>query len=122
MFSVRNQEIIFDPEATDTLTDAVIVSLFSMKQAPPESTQDEQGGYWADLTDGNSMGSCLWLFSREVPGEETLFRIRQEALSALEWLKRDGIVRDLSVRVFTEESQLILDISLDSSSMRMKVP
>lgn len=53
-------------------------------------------------------------------GDETLFHIRQEPLRALEWLKRDGIVRDLSVRVFTAESQLILDISLESST-RMKV-
>ncbi|MCB9228620.1 MAG: phage GP46 family protein [Deltaproteobacteria bacterium] len=64
-----------------------------MKQAPPESTQDEQGGYWADLTDRKSMGSYLWLFSREVPGDETMFRIRQEALSALEWLISAGMGR-----------------------------
>lgn len=92
----------------DTLTTAVIISLFTDRQADladelPDAGQDRKG-WWADATlpehkagGADRIGSRLWLLAREKQLDTVVERARAYGEEALAWLADDGHVRAVSV-------------------------
>jgi phage gp46-like protein len=82
----------------NTLETAVILSLFTDRQANPADVLPDGGtdrrGWWADafpVVPADQIGSRLWLLSREKQLQPVLLRAREYALEALQWLVDDGI-------------------------------
>lgn len=87
----------------DSLLTAVVVSLFSDRQAEPgdelPARETDRRGWWADATlpDGDRIGSRLWLLAREKQLGSVLARAQEYAEEALAWLVRDGRAASVSV-------------------------
>ncbi|MCA9015473.1 MAG: phage GP46 family protein [Planctomycetaceae bacterium] len=95
-----------------------------MKKADPEELPEhhtDPGGYWADMLDPCEMGSKLWIYNREVRSDETLFKIEQEAIAALEWMKSERLVSDISVSSFFEQDKAVIRINIDNKSIRLNL-
>lgn len=86
------------------LETAVIVSLFTDRRADPgdllpDNTTDRRG-HWADAyaeTDGDKIGSKLWLLSREKHLPAVARRAETYAAEALQWLLDDGVAATVKV-------------------------
>jgi phage gp46-like protein len=87
----------------DTLTTSVLISLFSDRRARaddplPNNSDGDRRGWLGDAladTEGDRIGSRLWLLKREKQTEETRRRAEEYCREALAWLIDDG----LAVRV-----------------------
>lgn len=96
------------------LTTAVIISLFTDRQADPDDVLPDGGtdrrGWWADTT----MGSRLWLLSREKEISAVLGKARQYAEEALAWLLDDGVASAVTVITsWYQEGVLLLRVRID---------
>lgn len=87
-----------DVKADNGLRSAIIVSLFSDRQAEPDDEisdgTNNRRGYWADQytgPDGARLGSRLWLLSRSKQTQQVLDRARDYCLEALQWMLNDGV-------------------------------
>lgn len=89
----------------DSLTRALIISLFSWRRADDSDDYDHElgkQGWWGDTfaeNKGDKIGSKLWLLLRQKVTDETLLRAQEMADDALQWLVEDGICTDVSVSV-----------------------
>lgn len=86
------------------LRTAVLISLFTDARADAAdvlpTAGDDVRGWWADTfaeTEGDRIGSRLWLLSREKATNKTLERARGYARDALAWLIEDGIAATVEV-------------------------
>lgn len=89
---------------TDSLTRAVIISLFTWKHA--DTTDQYDGsvkyGWWADelsTIPNDEIGSKLWQDLRLKLTNETLLIIQEHCEEALQWLIDDGIASAVTVTV-----------------------
>jgi len=108
----------------DTLLTAVIVSLFTDRQADPgdelPAREADRRGWWADATmpalktgGSDKIGSRLWLLAREKQLPEVGARYQQYAEEALAWLAAEGHVRAVSVAASNPARGLIyIDVRL----------
>jgi phage gp46-like protein len=91
------------------LRTAILISLFSDARARPSDVLPEAGadrrGWWGDgfaETEGEGLGSLLWLLIREKNVPSVVARAREAALASLAWLTDAAIVSALDV---TAEAQ-----------------
>lgn len=91
----------------DSLLTAVIISLFTDRQAEPGDELPAGGsdrrGWWADATlpgGKDKIGSRLWLLKREKQLPSVLARIKEYAEEALAWLVTDGHVQAIRVSAY----------------------
>ena len=91
-------------DTDDGLETAVVISLFTDRLAEPgDVLPDNTGqrrGWWGDSfpdTEGDRIGSRLWLLSREKQLPAVLERARAYAREALAWLVEDGVARGVEV-------------------------
>lgn len=90
----------------DGLDTAVIISLFTDRQAEPGDSipdgTDDMRGHWTDSmpeVDGDLIGSRLWLLTREKQLPEVMVRAREYCEEALDWMVQDGVARSVTVTV-----------------------
>ncbi len=86
----------------DSLTRAVIISLFSWRRADDSDDYDHElgkQGWWGDFLNKDEIGSKLWQLLRSKITSETLLRAQEMADDALQWLVEDGICTEISVSV-----------------------
>lgn len=86
----------------DSLTRAVIISLFSWRRADDSDDYDHElgkQGWWGDALNEDEIGSKLWQLLRSKITSETLLRAQEMADDALQWLVEDGICTEISVSV-----------------------
>lgn len=90
--------------ADDGLETAVILSLFSDRRAEPDDTipdgSGDRRGWWADAwpaSEGDRIGSRLWLLHREKQLPSVLARAEEYAREALAWLVEDGVAEAVEV-------------------------
>jgi len=89
-------------QATETLTRAVVISLFTWRRANQQDVvEGSRMGYWGDAAEppaaNDKIGSRLWLLSREKLLQSTFNRAREYALEALQWLIDDGVANRVEV-------------------------
>lgn len=114
-------------DMTDSLSRAVIISLFTWKRASQsdEVDNDQRMGWWGDTfaeEKGDKIGSKLWLLLRQKITEETLNRTQEYAYDALKWLIDDGICSDITVDVERDEddpNRINLDVQLTTSTSNL---
>lgn len=85
---------------SDPMVAAVVISLFTDARArTADGIVGDQRGWWGDAleTNGDTIGSLLWLFTRAKNVPETLRRAEDAARRALQWMLDDGVVDSLSV-------------------------
>lgn len=111
---IRNADIALD----DSLTTAVIVSLFTDRRALasdvlPSGASTDKRGWWGDSFNTRPIGSRLWLLSREKQLSSVLHRAKSYAEEALAWLVEDELVNALTVTATAPETGwLLLSVSL----------
>lgn len=90
---------------SDMLYTAVTISLFTNRRAlstdvlPDEQSMDYEG-WWADAyaeTQGDLIGSRLWLLRRSKATQETANLAKLYAEEALQWLIEDGVAKSVVV-------------------------
>lgn len=113
---IENRDLATD----DGLQSAVLISLFTDRRRPEtrESDSRDPRGYWAgrlDPDDPEQWGSHLWLLEGEPINNTLLQRAEQYCAAALEWMKTDGVAREISVSV---TQVAIEDIRIDISIFR----
>jgi len=92
----------------DSLLTAVIISLFTDRQAEPgdelPAGGNDRKGWWGDATlpatlagGKDKIGSRLWLIKREKQLPSVLVRIKDYAEEALAWLVTDGHAKAVAV-------------------------
>jgi phage gp46-like protein len=90
-----------DLAAGDDLETAVLVSLFTDRQADPDDpipdgTQNRRG-WWGDAGRARPLGSKLWLIERAKQTEQTRLQARDHIADALAWLVEDGVAASVDV-------------------------
>ena len=83
---------------------AVILSLFLNARANaddplPDPNSQDRGGWWA-----GPIGSRLWTFRRSTNTAKTRSEMWDACVEALEWLREDGIARDVKVEVVPHDT------------------
>jgi len=97
-----------DFETDEGLGTAVLISWFTDQRANnddiiPNSDSDfiDKRGWWGDLADplvvGDQIGSKLWLLNRSKTTQENITDAIDYGIAALEWMKEDGIAKDIIV-------------------------
>lgn len=87
----------------DGLVTAVIISLFTDRQANPDDTLPSgtyRRGWWGDdfaTVPGDKIGSRLWLNESAKQLGAVLVKDREYAREALQWLLDDGVVSAVDV-------------------------
>lgn len=82
---------------------AVMVSLFTDRRAPddwvPTDGTNDRRGWWADIYEGDQIGSLLWTLDRVKISDSAgmLALARQYCLDALKWLLSTGTVSKIDV-------------------------
>jgi len=84
------------------LDTAIIISLFSDRRAEDGdlTAGESRRGWWGDtyaVTEGDKIGSRLWLLSREKQLPQVVARAEEYAAEALAWLIEDGIAGRVDV-------------------------
>ena len=108
----------YDLLTDDSIETAVIISLFTDRQAEPgdiipDGTADRRG-YWGDGWRTRPIGSRLWLLSREKNMNSVIVRAETYAAEALQWLLDDGLAGAVSVHASAPaKSVLMLVINID---------
>lgn len=107
----------------DGLETAVLISLLTDALArdddalpiDSDSVLARQGWWGTELLDLDSgiLGSRLWLNSREKIRNQSIERIRENAVNSLEWLLSDGIAQTVDVSVERQPDQNTEDIAID---------
>lgn len=93
-----------DLAGDDGLETAVLISLFSDRRAEADDAipggSGDRRGWWGDgwsETEGDRIGSRLWLLAREKELPSVLRRAEEYAEEALHWLIDDGVARSVQV-------------------------
>lgn len=88
------------------LETAVLLSLFLDRRAEEDDELDnpnDKRGWWGDQVTsvaGDRIGSRLWLLERAKTDTNTLRAAEEYALEALEWMKEDGVVQDITAEAY----------------------
>lgn len=97
-----------DLAGDDGLETAVVISLFTDRRAEADDTipdgSGDRRGWWGDgwsETEGDRIGSRLWLLAREKELPVVARRAEEYAEEALAWLLAEGVAR--AVRVTAEQ-------------------
>lgn len=104
----------------DSLTTAVIISLFTDRRAQDSDAlpgaDGDRRGWWGDSYRDRPIGSRLWLLSREKTLQSVLDRAAAYALEALQWLKEAGRVSKIAVYTSRKQQNgqqfLLLEVEL----------
>jgi len=97
---------------------AVVISLFTWRRATLDDPlpANERMGWWGDTylgTQGDKIGSRLWLLSRQKLTLQTCTQAQTYAREALHWLIEDGIVEQIDIQALRiGVDQLTLNITL----------
>lgn len=110
--------IVDNDLATDEgLQTAIIMSLFSDARIDADEVEDgikDRRGWWGDEfpdTEGDAIGSKLWLLDRSKIIQETLNRAEQFATDALQWMIDDGVADSITAQaVFDVNQSMVLTI------------
>ncbi len=118
----------FDLRTDNTLTTAVVISLFTDRRAQDSDelpgANGDRRGWWGDSYRDRPIGSRLWLLSREKTLQSVLDRAAAYALEALQWLRDAGRVKKIAVyasRVRQNGQQALLleiDLTLPTGDVR----
>lgn len=87
---------------TDSLTRAVIISLFTWRRADPDDDSEQPMGWWGDsypTIQNDRIGSRLYLLQRTILTSKTVELARGYLEQALAWLKDDGVVSRIAINV-----------------------
>lgn len=87
---------------TDSLTRAVIISLFTWRRADPDDDSEQLMGWWGDsypTIQNDRIGSRLYLLQRTTLTSKTVELARGYLDQALAWLKDDGVVSRIAINV-----------------------
>jgi phage gp46-like protein len=87
---------------TDSLTRAVIISLFTWRRADPDDDSEQPMGWWGDsypTIQNDRIGSRLYLLQRTTLTSKTVELARGYLEQALAWLKDDGVVSRIAINV-----------------------
>ncbi|EMO6449662.1 phage GP46 family protein [Raoultella planticola] len=92
---------------------AVLISLFTDGLARADDQYDgtDRRGWWGDSGSEMTIGSRLWLLNREKLTSDVAMRAEQYAEEALQWMKKDGMVREIKATaqiVFPARLNLII--------------
>ena len=104
-------DFLFEDNDFDTdegLGTAVLISWFTDQRASdddeiPNVFEDfiDKRGWWGDLANpvvpGDQIGSKLWLLDRSKATQENITKGIEYGTKALDWMKEDGIVKDVIV-------------------------
>ncbi len=92
-----------DLKAENGLETALMISLFTDRRATNDEREiGEQRGWFGDLlgeTEGDQIGSKIWLLGRAKFTTETNSFLNKYATDACQWMIDDGLVKDVSVEV-----------------------
>lgn len=106
----------YDVERDPGLETAILISLFTDRRADtedvlPDVTNDRRG-WWGD-TDTDKIGSKFWLLERAKLTPDILAKVNEYAREALQWMKDDGVAKDVIVdAVRTDIQTVILTIQI----------
>lgn len=99
---------------SDLLDTAVLISLFTRRRALPTdeipNPGGDLGGWWAtpyEDTDGDEMGSRLWLLSRSVLTNANLNLAKAYIEEALAWMVEDGTAARVVVEVWRQNPDVL---------------
>lgn len=106
---INGKEVDLSDFQADELAQAVLISLFSWRKSELDDgiKAPERQGWWGDSfaqTQGDRIGSRLWLLRREKILPITLQRAEAYATEALQWLIDDRVLESVSVRAERGES------------------
>ena len=105
-------DIVLDSLTGDSVTTNVIASLFTDRRAQPSDDLPDGGtdrrGWWCDTWRSESMGSRLWLLSREKQMQTVLTKTQNYATEALAWMLKAGLIRDYRVTATNPSNGLLL--------------
>lgn len=93
---------VVNADMQDSLSRAIVISLFSWKRADENDIYDKElgkQGWWGDSLNNDKIGSKLWQLLRNKITSETIFQAEEMVFDALKWLIDDGICTDISVSV-----------------------
>lgn len=114
-----------DFEVDESLTTAVILSLFTDRAVAEDELEDgmQNQGWWGDSYSDEPWGSKLWLLRRKKSSEEVVNDAEDYAYEALDWLMNDGFIDSIIVNASRESStnsavkdMLVLNIQLSPSN------
>lgn len=89
----------------------VFTSLFGDRRARPSDDVPDKRGWWGDAfspIDGHQSGSLLWLLERAPRSPQNLRRAQNFATDALDWLKRIGLAKTITVTVEPHDDTITL--------------
>lgn len=88
------------------LESAVIMSLFTDRRAKEDDTLDDKNdlrGWWADRLDvdanDDKIGSRIWLLERSKTTNQTIVKLKEYILEALDWMVEDGVAMKVDAEV-----------------------
>lgn len=87
---------------TDSLTRAVLISIFSWRRAGKDDSPEEDNGWWGDsypTSQNDRIGSRLYLLKRQKLTNKTPIKAREYLNECLKWLTDDGIAARIDVTV-----------------------
>ncbi|PWD89613.1 hypothetical protein DC081_09145 [Ignatzschineria cameli] len=115
----------YDFEVDDTLTSAVIISLFTDRAVEEDELEDgmQNQGWWGDSYSDEPWGSRLWLLRRQKSLDVVASDAEDYAYEALEWLMNEDLIDSIVVNASRESStnsavkdMLVLNIQLSPTS------
>lgn len=86
----------------DSLTRAVVISLFSHRRADPDDNADVPMGWWGDtwpMVANDRYGSKLWLLQRSKLTNALVNTVRTYIRESLQWMLDDGVVSRIDIDV-----------------------
>ena len=120
-------------DMTDSLSRAVVISLFTWRRADDNDDYDQElgkKGWWGDSYPQvirDKIGSKLWMLLRQKITDETIARAEEYSKQALEWLIDDGVVTSITVTVERDQDdpnkinlQVILSTNAQSLNYEFK--
>ncbi|EKN4012817.1 phage GP46 family protein [Yersinia enterocolitica] len=95
---------------TDSLTRAVIISLFTWRRADPDDDSEQPMGWWGDsypTIQNDRIGSRIYLLQRTTLTSKTVELARGYLEQALAWLKDDGVVSRITINVQRHGTEIL---------------
>ncbi|CQJ56546.1 phage GP46 family protein [Yersinia intermedia] len=95
---------------TDSLTRAVIISLFTWRRADPDDDSEQPMGWWGDsypTIQNDRIGSRIYLLQRTTLTSKTVELARGYLEQALAWLKDDGVVSRIAINVQRRGNEIL---------------
>ncbi|MCK6928850.1 phage GP46 family protein [Enterobacter roggenkampii] len=86
----------------DSLTRAVVISLFTYRRADPDDNADVPMGWWGDTwpaVASDRYGSKLWLLQRSKLTNALVNTVRTYLREALQWMLDDGVVSRIDIEI-----------------------